>query len=606
MTTEQAIGDLNRWEWLALLGIASADDPKLAALAATSWGGNALKVLQVNATENGWQFTAITGFTDEGAQDAVGNILTDSSTIDFIYTDATPSITADVKADSIGNSLLANMVQATLKGRAAAAGTGDPTDLTPAQAKTLLAIVAGDVSGLALIATSGSATDLSAGAVPAARMPALTGDVTTSAGAVATTIGANKVTDGMLRQSAGLSVIARAASTTGNVADVTAALDHQVLRRSGAGLGFGAVNLASTNAVTGTLPVGSGGTGVAALGDITKADDTNITLTLGGTPTGSVISSVSFTLGWTGVLSVARGGLGVGTITGLMQGNGTGAVTGIGNSSAVGQILRVTGASTYAWGALDLADADAVTGDLPFANLTQGSALSVLGVTGNATADVASIAAGTDHQVLRRSGTTLTFGAVNLAQSAAVTGTLAVGNGGTGTTTSTGTGNVVLSASPTLTGTLNAAAASFSGNVTLGDATSDSHICNGQFSLAVPNNASVGVSVTDVGGKSVILTASDGGTGVPAVGTFTNHDFGLFRNAAVVGTLTTLGLNLASTKTLSVNGTQVLTSRRTGWGAPTGTATRTTFATTTVTLPQLAERVKALIDDLMTHGALGA
>lgn len=35
-----------------------------------------------------------------------------------------------------------------------------------------------------------------------------------------------------------------------------------------------------------------------------------------------------------------------------------------------------------------------------------------------------------------------------------------------------------------------------------------------------------------------------------------------------------------------------------GWGVPTGTATRTTFDTTTVTLSQLAERVKALIDDL--------
>ncbi len=73
-----------------------------------------------------------------------------------------------------------------------------------------------------------------------------------------------------------------------------------------------------------------------------------------------------------------------------------------------------------------------VSGDLPFANLTQGDALSVLGVTGNATADVASIAAGTDHQVLRRSGTALAFGQVNLAQAAAVTGILPTANGGTG------------------------------------------------------------------------------------------------------------------------------------------------------------------------------
>lgn len=36
------------------------------------------------------------------------------------------------------------------------------------------------------------------------------------------------------------------------------------------------------------------------------------------------------------------------------------------------------------------------------------------------------------------------------------------------------------------------------------------------------------------------------------------------------------------------------------WAAATGTATRTTFATGSVTLSQLAERVKALIDDLQT------
>lgn len=36
------------------------------------------------------------------------------------------------------------------------------------------------------------------------------------------------------------------------------------------------------------------------------------------------------------------------------------------------------------------------------------------------------------------------------------------------------------------------------------------------------------------------------------------------------------------------------------WASATGTATRTTFATSTVTTAQLAERVKALIDDLQT------
>lgn len=55
-----------------------------------------------------------------------------------------------------------------------------------------------------------------------------------------------------------------------------------------------------------------------------------------------------------------------------------------------------------------------------------------------------------------------------------------------------------------------------------------------------------------------------------------------------------------------VAGNQVLGSRKTGWSAPTGTATRTTFVTSTVTTAQLAQRVMALIDDLISHGAIGA
>lgn len=81
----------------------------------------------------------------------------------------------------------------------------------------------------------------------------LTGDVTGSGtGSFATTIGANKVTDAMLRQSAAYAVIGRATGTTGNVADITAA-DNTVLRRSGTSLAFGAVDLA-TAMVTGRLP----------------------------------------------------------------------------------------------------------------------------------------------------------------------------------------------------------------------------------------------------------------------------------------------------------------------------------------------------------------
>ena len=53
-----------------------------------------------------------------------------------------------------------------------------------------------------------------------------------------------------------------------------------------------------------------------------------------------------------------------------------------------------------------------------------------------------------------------------LAEGASSAGVLAVTNGGTGVTTSTGTGSVVLSASPTFTGTLAAATITATGSIT--------------------------------------------------------------------------------------------------------------------------------------------
>lgn len=99
-------------------------------------------------------------FTDERAQDAVGTILTDSSRIDFTYNDGANTITADVITDSIGNTFLANMAQSTIKGRAAGAGTGDPTDLSAAQVIAILAgtLFANPSASIGLSANNGVAT----------------------------------------------------------------------------------------------------------------------------------------------------------------------------------------------------------------------------------------------------------------------------------------------------------------------------------------------------------------------------------------------------------------------------------------------------------------
>lgn len=91
-------------------------------------------------------------------------------------------------------------------------------------------------------------------------------------------------------------------------------------------LSFGLSN-AAANSWFGNAGGSSGAPSYNVAGAITKTDDTNVTLTLGGTPLSAALKAVSFTLGWSGTLSVSRGGLGMSTTPGnhkFIMGNGTG------------------------------------------------------------------------------------------------------------------------------------------------------------------------------------------------------------------------------------------------------------------------------------------
>jgi hypothetical protein len=92
------------------------------------------------------------------------------------------------------------------------------------------------------------------------------GDITVSDTGATWTIDNDVVTDAKLRNSAATSVIGRSGNTSGDPADIAASAANQVLRMASDGnsVGFGAVNLASSNAVTGNLPVSNLGSGTNA------------------------------------------------------------------------------------------------------------------------------------------------------------------------------------------------------------------------------------------------------------------------------------------------------------------------------------------------------
>lgn len=141
----------------------------------------------------------------------------------------------------------------------------------------------------------------------------LTGDVTGGgAGSFAATIGANVVTASKFRQSVGLAVVGRSTNTTGDVADITAGLDFQVLRRSGSGLAFGAVDLSQSAAVTNTLSVSNGGTGSSTQNFVDLSNNQTIggTKTFGSTIAGSINGNAGTAATWQTGRTLTIGGTG--------------------------------------------------------------------------------------------------------------------------------------------------------------------------------------------------------------------------------------------------------------------------------------------------------
>jgi hypothetical protein len=165
-------------------------------------------------------------------------------------------------------------------------------------------------------------------------------------------------------------------------------------------------------------------------GNLTSSNDTNIQITLGGTPTGSMINAVSLTMGWTGQLAVGRGGTGAATLTGVVIGNGTSNMTAV--AGTAGQFLRRNLANT-AYEFRTLQGGDIAGSELTFANDTNVT-MTLGGTPASALLQPVSINLGWTGQLsVSRGGT----GASTL------TGVL-IGNGTSAVTAITGTAGQIL------------------------------------------------------------------------------------------------------------------------------------------------------------------
>jgi hypothetical protein len=188
--------------------------------------------------------------------------------------------TFDAAADATAETALLNVVDATHKGLAPAGGGSTSTFLNAngAYATPALSLLSGslNLNQIATIAASTflgnnggtSATPLAmtvpqaktlltyvfsdlGGSAACAQLPALTGDVTTSAGSCATAVGANRITLSMQAAMTAASVMGNATGSSATPTAIASAADGDVLRRSGTTIGWG--QLGSGNITDGTI-----------------------------------------------------------------------------------------------------------------------------------------------------------------------------------------------------------------------------------------------------------------------------------------------------------------------------------------------------------------
>lgn len=273
---------------------------------------------------------------------------------------------------------------------------------------------------------------------------------------------------------------------------------------------------------------------------LTKLDDANVTLTLGGSPTTALLSAVSLALGWSGQLSLARGG----TNANLTASNGavaysTASAMALSAVGSTGQIFQSNGAAAPTWSTPTYPSASGTSGNVlrsdgtnnvystftiadtysQYAFLYASTANTVTAfATANTSAlvtsstGVPSWASGTTaNRVLTTDGTTVSFAQVAL--TTMVTGVLPIANGGTNSSTALNNNRPIVSSG----GKIVEASAIAATSVYFADAnglpTGNTNFAytSGSYLLTIANGASTDGTLT-IGGSATYATS--GGTAV--------------------------------------------------------------------------------------------
>ena len=320
MTTARTMLSINNVENTALsTWSGSVNLTTLGTITTGTWQSTAVGVLYggTGATTALAGFNTLSPLTQKGdvlTRDSSNNIRVAVGTNGQVLT-ANSAVTAGIEWTTLTGTGTVTSVAMTVPSILSVAGS--PITISGTLAVTLATQTANTVFAGA---TSGGAATPAFRALVAADIPSLD---------------ASKITTGLLGASlggTGLGTIALGDTLYGAGGNLWAILGGNITttRRFLSQTGTGSVSAAPAWSIIAASDIGSG----AAL---TKVDSTNVTLTLGGSPTTALLAATSLTLGWTGQLAINRGGTG--------QATKAAAFDALAPTSALGDMIYRTGST---------------------------------------------------------------------------------------------------------------------------------------------------------------------------------------------------------------------------------------------------------------------